>query len=123
MASPHTAEVFADALDPQEELDFRIELGDIIEPGEAIDSANWTLEVLGEGAALGLEIMTGDGRDPALSDDDTALRFWLKVDPAFHDNAAFGSGGIALPLRFTAQTNSAPYRKRQRSFQVRVAQQ
>ena len=123
MAIPPTAEAFADALDPHEELDFRIELADLLEDGEAIDAANWTLEVLAEGAALGLSVMSGDGRDPVLSESDTAVTFWLKVDPAFQDNPAFGSGGTALPLRITAQTDTAPPRKRQRTFSVRVAQQ
>ncbi len=123
MDMPETAEIFADALDPQEELDFRIELDGLIEAGEAIDSASWTLEVLPEGEALGLSVMTGDGRDPALSDGDTSIRFWLKIDPAFQDNPAFDSAGTALPLRITARTNSAPYRKRQRTFRVKVAQQ
>ena len=123
MAISPAAETFADALDPQEELDFRIELADLLEDGEAIDAANWTLEVLAESSALGLTVMSGGGRDPVLSDSDTAVTFWLKIDPAFQDNAAFGSGGTALPLRITAQTDAVPPRKRQRTFRVKVAQQ
>lgn len=123
MAIPPTAEAFADPLDPHEELDFKIELADLLEDGEAIIPAGWTLEVLPESAALGLTVMTGGGRDPALADENTAVTFWLTIDPAFRDNAAFGSGGTVLPLRVTAETDAVPPRRRQRTFRIRVAQQ
>ncbi|MCB2060724.1 MAG: hypothetical protein R3E09_10280 [Novosphingobium sp.] len=122
MAIPPTVETFAEPLDPHEELDFRVELGDMLEADETIDAANWSLEVLPEGAALGLTIMSGNGRDATLSEDDRAVSFWLSIDSGFRDHEAFAGLGTELPLRFTAQTSSAPARRRQRTFQVRVAQ-
>ena len=122
MAISPAAPIFADTLDPHEEPDFKVEFGDMLEAGEAIDDADWILEVLPEAAALGLTVMSGNGRDAALSNGDTAVIFWLSIDPAYRGNAAFDGAGIELPLRITTQTSSSPSRKRQRTFQVRVAQ-
>lgn len=123
MAVPLTTDMFADTLDPHEELDFKIELADMLETDETIDPANWALEVPPESAALGLAIMSGAGRDAALADSDTAITFWLAIDPAFRDNPAFDSAGTALPLRITAHTSASPPRTRQRTFRIKVAQQ
>lgn len=123
MSIPASAEVFADKLDPHEELDWRLNCYSILEDGEAIATGTWTLEILSEGTALGLEIMTGGGRDPALLTDARALVFWLTVDPLFQDDASFDDGGLNLPMRITFESDALPARKRQRTFLVPVAQQ
>ena len=114
------SDTFTDLLDPQEELDFKINLSDLLEEGEAIDS--WTLEPLPEATALGLTIMSGSGRDAVLTDNATSVTFWLEVAEAFQDNAAFANGGTALPLQITVVTDASPARTRQRTFNVTVAQ-
>jgi len=118
MATPATAKNIG-TLDPNEELDFLVPLAPVLEPGEEI--ASYTLELLPEAVALGLTIMTGSGRDHALALENTAIYFWLNIDPDFIGNAAF-DGGIALPMQVTAITNSDPARKRQRTFLVSVVQ-
>lgn len=122
MAIPTTAQVFAEALDPDEVLDFKFDCSGLLETGETVDAAVWTLEVLAEGTALGLTIMTGGGRDPLLDDGDTSINFWLEIDTAFKTNAAFDGAGTSLPLRVTMQTTSSPSRTRQRTALVKVAQ-
>lgn len=124
MAIPPTALTFANTLDPHEELDFLINCDQILEAGEEVEAAGWTLELLAEAAALGLTIMSGGtpSRDAALQSGNQSILFWLIVDGAYQDNAAFDGSGTALPLRITAETNSSPARTRQRTFQVQVAQ-
>lgn len=122
MTIPSTAATVPGRLDPQEELNWRINLGNILEDGEAVAGGTWTLEVLSEGVALGLTIMSGSGRDAALDSDSRSILFWLKIDSLFGSNAAFDGGGVDLPMRITFSTDSTPARKRQRTFLVHTAQ-
>ena len=123
MAIPSTAVAFGQPMDPQEELDFQIDVAGLLEVGEDVASSGWTLAVLAESAALGLTIMTGSGRDPSFDIVTDKLRFWLKIDIAFQTNAAWDGAGTSLGLVLTATTNSVPARKRQRTFTVTVVQQ
>jgi hypothetical protein len=122
MAIPPTATAFAGTLDPHEKLDWRVSFYLTVEDGEVIATGTWTLEVLAEGAALGLTIMTGDGRDPALTSDSIGILFWLEIDALFQDDASFDEGGLDLPMRVTFNTDAAPSRTRQRTFLVHVEQ-
>ncbi|MDE8654768.1 hypothetical protein [Novosphingobium album (ex Liu et al. 2023)] len=121
MAIPPTAATFADALDPMEEMDFVYPAGPLLEEGEEI--ASYTLALRPEAIALGLTIMTGGGRDPALIEGSTAILFWLAIDDDFKTDAAFDGTGTSLPMEVTFVTNSAPARTRQRTILVRVVQQ
>ncbi len=121
MAIPPTAPKFTNTLDPNEEMDFLLNCSGLLEAGETIDS--YTLTVLSEGVALGLTIMTGDGRDHAANGAATGVDLWLTIDDAYKTNAAFEGAGIALPLHINIVTNSLPARTRDRTFLVQVAQQ
>lgn len=123
MTTPPSAETFRDSLDPHEIMDFLYKAEGLLEDGEAVDGGNWSIAVYAESAALGLTIMTGDDRDPSLQDSDTTIRFWMEIDDAYKTNAAFDGDGTELPILITWQTTSTPYRKRQRTILVRVAQQ
>jgi hypothetical protein len=123
MADIATAQSFADTLDPQEVLDFVFEFHDLLEPGEELNPAEWTIEIPLEGAGLGLVIMEGDGRDPVLTDGNKAIKFWLSIAEEDQDSPDFDGGGISIPILATGETNSTPYRKRQRTAKVRVAHQ
>lgn len=122
MSTPPTAQAFDGALDPHEELDFVLLGGTILEEGEQIESG-YVLEVLAEGTALGLTIMTGGGRDHGRINGNRDIRFWLEIDDAYKTNAAFNDAGTTLPMRVTFETNASPSRTRQRTFLVPVVQQ
>jgi len=121
MAVPPTATSFGRTLDPNEVLDFGVNLAGILEPGEQI--ASYELVLFPEAVALGLTIMSGDGRDHTLFNGDTGVKFWLTIDEDERENGAFDGAGIMLPLEITAVTSSDPERTRQRTFLVSVAQQ
>ena len=121
MAIPPTASRFMATLDPHEELDFVVSLAGLLEEGELI--ASYILVILPEAVALGLEFMTGTGRDHALRVDKRAIDFWLSIDDAFKSDPAFDGGGVALPMEVTVVTTSIPSRTRTRTFLIQVAQQ
>ena len=133
MAIPPTAARFANPMDPEEVLDFVVPLEPVLETGEMIDpdAGRWSLVLLAEAVALGLEIIEGDPDwpDPALITgstsfpNNTAIRFWARVDPDFQDNAAFQGSGTSLPMEVTAWTTSDPPRRRQRTFLLTVVEQ
>lgn len=121
MAIPASAVSFTGVLDPHEVLDYLIPLGPVLEEGET--ATTYSLDLLPEAVALGLTIMSGDGRDHALVQDGTAISMWLTIDDAFVADPAFDGAGTALPMQFTIETNSNPSRTRQRTFLAPVAQQ
>lgn len=125
MAIPPTAIKFAGPIDPQEVLDYVFPMTPVLEAGEQIDPADWSLILLAEAVALGLEIIEGDPEfpDPALTEGNTAIRAWFRIDQGFAGNAAFQGAGISLPMAVTLETTSSPSRTRQRTFLMTVAEQ
>lgn len=122
MAIPALAQIFEASMDPADEVDWVLDFSDLLEPGEQV--LVYTLELMAEAIALGLEIMTGGDRDHQLIESDTALLFWLRVADGYKLNVAFdGQGGTTLPIVVTIITNSVPARTRQRTALVRVVQQ
>lgn len=128
MADIPTAEQFSETMDPHEVLDFVIDLTNLLEPAETVADGEWTLVIPIEGAGLGLDIMSGGGRDPALTDgtgsvaEDMGIVFWLTIEDADQDDAIFDGAGTTIPLRVHAPTNSTPQRERERTVKVKVAQ-
>lgn len=122
VATPTAAIEFENPLDPEEELDFVFEGENLLEEGEQIASG-YTLAMSAEGTALGVEIMSGGGRDHERIEANRSIRFWLRVDPLFQGNAAFTGDGAVIPMQITFTTNASPARTRDRLFLVRVAQQ
>lgn len=125
MAIPTTAIRFTDALDPQEVLDFVFPMSPVLEAGEQIEAGTWTLSLLAEATALGLQIVTGDAGhpDPSLIEDNTAILAWFKVDPSFAGNVAFQGAGTALPMEVTIWSTALSKRKRQRTFLLTIREQ
>lgn len=126
MATPPTAILWPDTMDPSEELDWIADLSTMLEQGEAAES--YTVELSPEAIDAGLVIMTGSGRDHHLITgaddraDNTAILLWLKIAPASQEDPMFSGSGTAFPIEVTFLTNSVPSRKRQRTYVLRVAQ-
>ena len=110
---------FGQKLDPQEELDWTLNLSSLLEADEEIDS--YELVLLPEAVALGLTLMSGGGRDHALTPGNRGISFWTEIDDAFKNDPAF-DGGVLLPMEVTIVTNSNPTRTRNRTFRFPVAQ-
>lgn len=144
MALPPNAKLFPRQMDPADVVDYiangNPDPGDLdvnevalLEEGEVISS--YTLTMSPEGAALGVTISQGGvgegGDDPSLiaivggaeTTGATAVKFWLYVDDAFLDNAAFDGTGTYVGIILTVNTNSVPSRRRQKTLIVQVAQQ
>lgn len=108
---PNSPAAFSATLDPHEVLDWKIPCGPMLEVGEQI--ASYVLTFYPESIALGLTLMAGSGRDPALSPDGRDItNLWFAIDNAFKTNAAFDGAGSRLPIDVFFRTTSSPYRER-----------
>lgn len=126
MPVPALATKFEQSMDPTDLVDFEIQLVDrLLETGEL--ATTYTLALMAEATALGLKIAEGitDLGDaayaPALVGGNT-IRFWLYVEPANRNDAAYDSGAT-LGIELTIETDSTPSRRRQRTFSVEVVHQ
>lgn len=121
MPIPSLAVAFDDTADPYDIVEWVCECaGKILEAGEEISSFTLTLD--SAAAALGVSIVEDGIRDPVLIDSNSSVKFWLEVDDLFQDDPAFNAGakiGIVLSIN----TNSAPSRRRQRTWVATVVQQ
>lgn len=121
MAIPSTAVRFSQSMDPHEQLDWFVSFAELLEPDE--EATDYELVMLPEAVALGLQFMSGSGRDHHLSDDKRGVHFWTEVADGFQSSPAFDGGGIALPMEVTFPTSSIPPRTRNRTFLQHVVQQ
>jgi hypothetical protein len=117
---PSSPAVFGATLDPHEISDWTIPCDPMLEVGEQI--ASYTLTLYPEAIALGLEIMTGSGRDPALSPSGREIELWFTIDDALKTNAAFDGAGRQLPIDVFIRTTSTPYRERNATAVLPVRQ-
>jgi hypothetical protein len=127
MAYPDSAVIFNDPFDPNEVLEYvAAGSGTLLEDGETIDPAfgRWSLALLAESVAAGLEIIEGDPdySDPELINGNTEIRFWVRMDPDALDDPVF-LAGVLLPMEMTFWTTSSPARRRQRTLVLRVVEQ
>jgi hypothetical protein len=129
MANPPTAPAFTRVLDPADRraLKVRISRGDgdlMLSPGETI--TGFTLALTAEAELAGMQILTGDGRSPRLTDPDPAvdpeLVFWPVITPAMQGAPIFNGGGAALGIELTIDTNSTPPSRTQMTMIVKWAQ-
>jgi len=119
MAVPTNALVWPDPMDPSDVVDYVVDTSGMLDSNELVQS--FTVVPYAEAALLGLSIGTGI-RQPSLVDD-SRIRIWLSVAPAYLENVAFSGSGATLPIQLTVQTSSVPSRTRQRTLVVKVQQQ
>ena len=105
-------------MDPASLLEWPIVFGGMLEDGELVDS--YTLTMSAEAAALGLEIATGD-HAPTWSGTD--LIVWFRINPLLQDDPAFDGAGSALAMTLWFRTDQTPYRERELTLYLEVAQQ
>jgi hypothetical protein len=119
---PASAKVFTRQMDPYERLDWIAELSGtdgLLETGETI--ASFTLTMGAEGAALGVSVLTAAPYTAATTDAAKSVRFWLEVDEAFRENAAFNDA-VSIPITLSLLTSNVPARRRQRTMVVEFIQ-
>lgn len=119
---PPNAKKFPDPFDPKDRVEFILTLDGptgILEDGEGVGSYELTLTA--EAVALGLTL--GSGTFAPSQPLPNQIKFWLEVDGAFLNNAAFSGAGTDLGIEVTVTTNSNPARRRQRTAVITVAQQ
>lgn len=105
-------------IDPSDRLDFVVDMSALLEPGEKFAVISFT--VMPEAVALGFRIIA-QGPHAPVALDDSKLRLWATVDPAYRTLAAWNGGGAACLVEFTGSTDSIPARDWQRTIAMRVA--
>ena len=128
MANPIDAPTVRYKMDPRDVVPFIqfISRGDSeddhLQSGQEI--ASYTLVPSATGAAALLQVMEGDGRDPALVDDDPdanpRLGFWLCLDPSMWPNPMFDGQGYVAGVETTVVTTDDPPQTKQFSLLVNI---
>lgn len=124
MPLPSSPIAWEGTMDPADVVDFVMSLaGDAplldLDNGEEI--AGYTLTVLPEGVALGLEIGTASYA-PELIEGNTGVKLWLSVDGGSQADSAYSGGGVELGVVGKFVTNSSPPRTYERTWAVKVLQ-
>lgn len=120
MAIPPTAKRLGVTLDPKNKKPVVINYAPILQPGEEI--ASFTIERSVYAIAAGAVILTGDGRDPARDNANTAIRFWPYIEEADQEDPIFDGAGVVLDFKFTITTNSSPERVDEQTYLIPWAQ-
>jgi hypothetical protein len=120
MAIPATAKRLGKTLDPSDIKPIMIDFSPAIPAGAGIDS--YTMTISPEGVTLGMEIMSGDGRDPSLENDDTAIKFWPAIAEDEAQNPIFDGAGVAVALEVTIIMTTVPAQVDQQTFLIPWAQ-
>ena len=129
MPIPSDAATWLDAMDPADLIDYEANMEPLLETAESINT--FTVALMPEAVLLGVEIATGlvDGgnRDPAKVTGtggavDKRIKIWMNVLPANREDPIFDGVGVDVGVVFTITTNSAPPRRRQRTYKLTVRQ-
>lgn len=120
MAIPPTATKMGRILDPSDKKEEVLNCALILEPGERI--ASYTITLSAASLAAGMTIANSGGRQPALINEDTAIRIWALMDPSQAENVVFDGVGITLDGKLHIVTDSSPSREDEQTFLIQWAQ-
>jgi hypothetical protein len=118
VATPPTAILWDEILDPSEIIDYTVDLTPLLATGEGV--ASFTVIPYSESALVGLTV--GVSSYAPTIDANKILTVWLSIASAKQTDPAFSGTGSQLPLELSFTTTSIPPRKRQRTLLVQVAQ-
>lgn len=119
---PNGAAVFGEPFDPSDRAprawDFTAQLAD----GETIVEIV-RLTMMAAGAAVGVQIDSGGGRDPIIGTSGKVIQLWFKVNDAHQADAAFLGDGMSVGVAALVRTSSTPSRQYERTAVLTVRQQ
>lgn len=110
------------AFDPSDRAPYAIDFTPILRDAEHITEIS-RIVMSAEGAALGVQVDSGSGRDPIISTDGKLTQVWFKVASAFQGDPAFADAGVAVSLSVLVKTDAAPFEQFERTAVLRVKQQ
>lgn len=123
MAVPAAALRLGKVFDPKDVKPFRISYAPMLAalgPGAKI--LTFVITILDEGIAGGLNIMTGDGRDPAISADGLYIDGWHTIDEDMQEDAMF-EAVVDCPFTCFVRTTTSPYSEDEQTFILSYQQQ
>ena len=104
------AKIYEQELDPQETLDYSVDITNILQEDEEMGS--YTLQIPVESELYGLTLGTEGYED---YNEGNVITFWLSVQGTPDDD-------VTLPVELTITTDSNPPRVLQRTLAVKVTQ-
>lgn len=117
MTTPLAAPIAAVPMDPREVLGYRLDCDKMLTSTEEIASG-FSITASSEATELGVSVKSGGGYDAVREAGNRTIKFWLEVDAAYYDNAAFDDEGVALAFTLNYTTNDSPTPTRKRTFLV-----
>jgi hypothetical protein len=115
MATPPTTTVWPESMDPQDIVDYTVDISTLLEEGET--AASYTISLPAESVLLGLTLGTGEYASTITNN---IIRMWLSCSKP--NDTAFDGTGVTLPIEISTISNATPPRKKQRTLGVKVAQ-
>lgn len=107
------------SVDPTDELDFVVDLTELLEVGEAFSSV--AIAVTPTSTALGFTI-PGSGEYAPETVTNSTIRIWPRVALVDQADASWAGSGATCRFEITAETDSVPPRTWQRTAQITVMQ-
>jgi len=123
MSIPPLAAVWDQPMDPTDLIDYVAHFGGtapLLEEGETI--ASFIVAMMPEAVLLGVEVNDDPGRQPTIINAGKSIQLWFSVDPLEQEASDFAGAGANVGVVFTLTTSSSPFRRRQRTFRLTVAQ-
>ena len=118
MPLPSNVTTWADAMDPRDIQNFKIDCSTFLDDGENVNT--YTLSLMSDAVLAGLNIGTG-AYAPSIAAN--KINIWFNITDANQQDEMFYGGGTNLPLVIEVVTTSIPARRRERTFAVKVQQQ
>lgn len=117
---PPTAFTWSQPLDPADRTFYVMDWSAWL--GTAKIASIQSLTMSAVAASLGVEVDTDSDRVPLLDTGGQKIGLWMKVDPSFHQNAAFSSPGIKVGIAALIRTDEVPYQEFERTWELTVTQ-
>jgi hypothetical protein len=108
--------------DPSDRAPYAIDWTRILRDAETIVEID-KITMSAQGAALGVQVDQGSGRDPIISNDGKLTQFWFVVASSFQGDPAFSGSGVAVSLSVLIKSNAAPFEQFERTVTLTVRQQ
>jgi hypothetical protein len=120
MPVPRDAQSWDYHPDPEERLDFGVDVGALLEDGETVAASGVVVALSAEAEALGLQVVEDPDTLPRVAGDGRTIVFWLAVDPARRAEPSWDGWGRDVPVSISWASDGLEPRTFQRDFVITV---
>lgn len=120
MPLPRDAQSWPYHPDPEDRLDFGVDVSELLEDGEVVASSGVVVTLSAEAEALGLQVVEDAETLPRVAGDGKTIVFWLTVDEAKRADPEWDGWGRDVPVSVSWSSDGANARTFQRDFVITV---